>query len=309
MLLLSVPISVADRGGLSVGELDELAIDGLSLGPYLSAEQQKQLADDLRKSGQLCLEVAHPMNGGRRPLPDPLSADRDERRAALQVLNATIERAARHNAERVVLYPSRVTLHQSVGLLSQRFAEGRTLNFAPLFEQRAALSEPMLDRLLKLLDGALRAAERVGLTIALPGPAPWPHNFPRQAEVALLLDEFAGGPLEATFFSDWQTIARRLGTDDQFWTDTPAARLSAACGLTSGLPPSWAEPTVVPSAERITLYLRIAVSLEEARTVVEAVRERLAQRPAEPQTDTNQQTNQQDEPHFVKSPSGLLLPY
>jgi hypothetical protein len=183
----------------------ETGADGLHLAGGGDLAGQARLAADALRLGlgvpSLALPLPErPLGPGRR-LPRLAAHARDEREAAITLALQGLEAAAPVGARLAVLDFGEVTLATRAGELARAFARaemeedepgGRLL--ARLLAERRSRADELGDAARWALERLLRAAERAGMTLALPvGATPWQAPSPREAR--LLVEAFAGAPL------------------------------------------------------------------------------------------------------------------
>jgi sugar phosphate isomerase/epimerase len=276
---LSPTAALARWRALAGDEVSALAVD-----ERWPSEQQTELLRLTTSSGARCCELAHPTFSARtRPAASPASSDREERRAAGRQLVDTVQRAADREVLRVLLRPARISLTPEIARLRWLYALDRQLPLDDLAAQRSARIAPALDGLRAALDPALEAAARLGVRLALVGPAPWPHEVPRSAEVQLLREEFRGAPLGCCLRVDWAWAAAALGTADPL-AAPEALHLADAAGLATRLPLGSGQldaehvAAALRDAAECVLTLRSDVERDEVRRSMQWIERALSMR-------------------------------
>jgi hypothetical protein len=179
--------------------------------PRLPLPLQRALLELARRRGAIAAELAHPgLDSRGRATPRLTAPDREERRAARDLLLGTLTLAAEVEAQRVVLLPELLSLHQEIATLRRRFARAEALRLEPLRQERGSCAEEALDRLRGALEPALHLADREGLTLNVLGPAVWPQQLPDAQEIAALQREFGGAPLGWQHATDWRHARETL---------------------------------------------------------------------------------------------------
>jgi len=230
-----------------VGSWERLCSDAAPAGLVVDARLGDQLQRDVlrhaRSRGLSCPMVVHPLLGPRGlPAAAPSSVDRDERRAAVEQLLLSAERAQQFGVSRVLLLPGRLPLSCSRETLLTRHSRGEELRdlVAQLDGERRARSAAAIDALCLVLDPTLRRLESLGVELVLPRPAPWPDQVPDGRDVERLRGLFAGAPLTTAFVTDWWHVGQETGVELDGERDRPATgeplSVADACGLVGGLP-------------------------------------------------------------------------
>ncbi|MCA9669452.1 MAG: hypothetical protein KC503_27845 [Myxococcales bacterium] len=288
-------------------ELSSSAVDGVAIDARVSAAQLSDLLEQLSRARLRCGELSEPLaSQPGKVAPRALADDRDERRAAAQLLADVVELAGRHEVPRVVLLPAVLDLAPSAAALCERFAERTRMPRDRLLRQRLGAAETALDLYLAHLDPLLERADRVGVELALLGPTVWPHQLPDAAELALLRAEFHGAPLAPYLALDWLHAARALGLVELGpKPERPGARarVADACGLTLRLPVGcgevdW-EQVKLPHDECV-----LALSHDVTRGEIQRSIERLDALPVWEDKD-----DEDEAPKERVTPGGLILPY
>lgn len=274
------PAAVLERwSALAGGAIPVLALDEGRPG-----DLQGELLRLAARRGLSCCELAHPAwSAPTRPAASPASGDREERRTAARQLVDTVHRAADREVHRILVRPARISLAPEIARLRWLFALDRQLPLEELAAQRSARVAPALDGVRAALDPALEAAARLGVSLALAGPAPWPHLVPSSAEVQRLREEFRGAPLSWCCCTDWAAAAAALGIADAAELPAPEAlRLADAAGLSTRLPLGSGALVAEDVAEALrdaelgVLTLRSDVDAAEVRRSVAWIERQLA---------------------------------
>ena len=157
-----------------------------------------------------------PCPPGRR-LPRLSAHARDEREAAIALALQGLDAAAPVGARLALLDFGEVPLTVRPGELARAFARaemdedepGERVLAAAVAERRS-LGDALGDACRWSLERLLRAAERAGVTVALPiGATPWQVPSPREA--GLLVDAFAGAPLGLVWDPGRLSVLAALG--------------------------------------------------------------------------------------------------
>jgi len=282
-LLLSTIILPADLDASAQIErwrrLSGGAFDGIAIDAAKPATLQRALIEASKRAGLRCGELMHPFRLKQsRPMPQLCSADRAEREAARQALDASIVLAAEAAIPRLLLFCQSLALATNIDSLCQRVFEDRPLPLEDLLEQRAHLIDEAMDYLRRELDCALEQAARLEISIALMQPAPWPHHFPNVFESDTLVGEFDGAPLETVYCTDWAHVqAQILEQPAESETASPSRflRIADACGTTMRLPPATGEVdwsalrSLLAKADEGVLTLDPHVSADEVSQALE----------------------------------------
>ncbi len=208
----------ADRLGFTVVALDA-TLDERALGvlvPTLLAAGLETVA----------VEAPCPRPPGRRP-PHLASDDREERVAAVRALEATLRTAGALGARIVVVRLGRLALDAERAAIVRAFAR-RELDderIERLVETRRKASPRALDLARFALDPALDRAAAAGVTVAVGTAGGW-SDIPSAAELAALVDEFAGAPLAPWYDAARAHIRQALGLG----RGRPALELERAAG-------------------------------------------------------------------------------
>jgi hypothetical protein len=189
---------------------------------------------------------------GRR-LPRLAAHHRDEREAAIALTRRGLEAGAAVAARIAVIDFGEAALTIRPGELARPFARaemeeddpgGRLL--ARAVAERRARAEELGDACRWSLERLVRAAERAGLTLALPVAAtPWQVPSPREAQQ--LLDAFAGAPLGLVWDPGRLSVLATLGlaiSDERLRALADAAVLAIendAVGIDAGYLPGLGE--------------------------------------------------------------------
>jgi hypothetical protein len=215
---------------------------GLALDGRLSVDEARLTLERLRGAEVRCVELTQMVASAiGRPLPSPLSSDRDERRAASQALARTISLAGEQGVSRVLLLPWPLALSVEREELRRRFARGEAIELEALGGERAARGAVAMDGLQLVLDASLRLAEGLGVQLTLATPAPWPQQCPSADEVKSLGAVFAGAPIVTSHCTDWAHVAELLGAPAGDPAHAASLRLADASGLRLKLPPGLGE--------------------------------------------------------------------
>ena len=223
MVLLASDVRLPRGGGGDA--LLRLAADAGADGIHLAGGCDLELFPRLAASalqtgvaaGALTLPAAErPLPAGRR-LPRLAAHARDEREAAIALALRGIEAAGPVAARFAVLDFGDLALAARPGELARAFARaemdedepgGRLL--AAAVAERRARGEEVGDACRWALERLVRAAERSGLTLALPVAAtPWQAPTPREAR--LLVDAFAGAPVGLVWDPGRLSVLATLG--------------------------------------------------------------------------------------------------
>ena len=269
------------------GELASECVDACALDPRLLPAVQTELLQLLRRSGWRAVELAHPfVQEGSARSASPASHEREECRAAGRQIASSIVRAADHEVRRIVVYPTQLPLTPGNESLAVQFARCELVPWQQLAQQRRALVPHALDGLRTALDSALEVAARLDVVLLLPVPCVWPHQVPSSSEVRQLLLEYAGAPLEQTYFADWAHVASCVARSADGVVATPEAmepwpgvvRMADAAGLRPGLPLGCGEIAVevalpAPASETV-LTLDAEVTRVEVQTSLRWIAER-----------------------------------
>jgi hypothetical protein len=193
-----------------------------------------------------------PLPAGRR-MPRLAAHARDEREAAIALALRGLEIAGSVQARFAVLDFGEVTLAARVGELGRAFARremdedetGARLLASAVAERRSRADE-LGDACRWALERLVRAAEPVGLTLALPVAAtPWQVPSPREGR--LLVDAFAGAPLGLVWDPGRLSVLAALGlaiSDERLRALAGEAVLTIendAVGMQAGFPPGLGE--------------------------------------------------------------------
>jgi hypothetical protein len=157
-----------------------------------------------------------PLSVGRR-LPRLSAHARDEREAAIALALQGLDAAAPVGARLALLDFGEVPLTVRPGELARAFARGEMDEDEPgerllaaAVAERRSLGDALGDACRWSLERLLRAAERAGVTVALPiGATPWQVPSPREA--GLLVDGFAGAPLGLVWDPGRLSVLAALG--------------------------------------------------------------------------------------------------
>jgi len=193
-----------------------------------------------------------PLGPGRR-LPRLAAHHRDEREAAIALVRRGIEAASAVSARFAVLDFGEVTLTARAGDLARAFARGEMEEgdpgarlLAAATAERRARSDELGDACRWALERLVRAAEKSGLTLALPVAAtPWQVPSPREARA--LADAFAGAPLGLVWDPGRLSVLAALGlaiADERLGALAEAAALAIendAVGIQAGYLPGLGE--------------------------------------------------------------------
>jgi hypothetical protein len=223
MVLLASDVRLPrDSGGDALLRLAaDAGADGIHLAAGCDLELFPRLATGALQAGVgvagLTLPVAdRPLAAGRR-LPRLAAHARDEREAAIALALLGIDAAVPVGARFAVLDFGELALAVRPGELARAFARaemdeeetGGRLLAAAVTERRARGAE-VGDACRWALERLVRAAERSGLTLALPVAAtPWQAPTPREAR--LLIDAFAGASLGLVWDPGRLSVLATLG--------------------------------------------------------------------------------------------------
>ena len=248
------------RGG-DDERLLRLALDGDAAGIHLAGGGDLELLSALVP---LAIRLGAPVSSLVLPLPErPLGAGRrmprlaatarDEREAAIALARRALEIAGPATARFAVVDFGDVTLTARPGDLARGFARremddgepGERVLAAAAAERRAR-AEAFLDACRWALELLVRAAERAGMTLALPVAAtPWQIPSPREA--GLLLGAFSGAPLGPLWDPGPLSVLAALGlaiSDDRLGALAAGAVLALendAVGIEAGYLPGLGE--------------------------------------------------------------------
>ncbi|MCC6750010.1 MAG: hypothetical protein IT371_20260 [Deltaproteobacteria bacterium] len=222
----------------------------LALDRRLPPAVQRELVELSLPGGVLVRELAVPgETAPRRPAPRATSADRGERRAATELWRELVAFAASRGVVRLVASPEPLDLStDSIEALRRRFACAEPLELEALEDERAARAQPALDGWRGLLDGVLKQATDLGVTLAFLTPTVWPHQCPNGEELGRLAEEFAGARLGTVHATDWAHARSALLGEPATSAPTPAPLFaSTASGLWLPLPASAPAASPAPS--------------------------------------------------------------
>jgi hypothetical protein len=248
------------RGG-GDERLLRLALDGDAAGIHLAGGGDLELLSALVP---LAIRLGAPVSSLTLPLPErPLAAGRrlprlgatarDEREAAIALARQALEIAGPAAVRFAVVDFGDVTLSAGPGDLARGFArremddgEPGERALAAAAAERRARAEVFLDACRWALELLVRAAERAGMTLALPVAAtPWQIPSPREA--GLLLGAFAGAPLGLLWDPGRLSVLAALGlaiSDDRLRALAAGAVLALendAVGIEAGYLPGLGE--------------------------------------------------------------------
>ncbi|HXU00529.1 MAG TPA: hypothetical protein VN903_06030, partial [Polyangia bacterium] len=193
-----------------------------------------------------------PLPAGRR-LPRLSAHARDEREAAIALALRGLETAAPVGARLALLDFGEVALSVRAPELARTFARaemdedepGDRLRAAAVAERRSRSAE-VVDACRWALERLARAAERAGVTLALPVAAtPWQVPSPREARQ--LAEAFAGAPVGLVWDPGRLSVLASLGlaiSDDRVRSlagDAVVALENDAVGIEAGLLPGLGE--------------------------------------------------------------------
>jgi hypothetical protein len=247
------------------GRRAALALDG-----RLAVDAAAGVIEQLHGAEVRCVELTQTVASAiGRPLPSPLSVDRDERRAAGQALARTVTLASDQGVRRVLLLPWPLELSVDRDELRRRFERGEELAIDELGEERTARGAAAMDGLQLMLDAALRLAEGQGVQIALATPAPWPQQCPTADEVRALGEVFAGAPLVTSHCTDWAHVAALLGAPVADPARAAILRLADASGLRVKLAPGIGELDWPSALHGVALSIDAVITAGGDSTVAE----------------------------------------
>lgn len=238
-----------------------LALEGGAAGIHLAAGCDLGL---LSAQLPLAIRLGAPVASLALPLPErPLSAQRrlprlaatarDEREAAIALTLRALEMTGPVAVRIAVLDFGEVTLAVRPGELARAFARremddgepGERALAAAVAERRARADE-LADACRWALERLARAAERAGMTLALPvAVTPWQLPSPREA--GLLVGAFAGAPLGLVWDPGRLSVLAALGlaiSDERLRALASGAVLAIendAVGIESGYLPGLGE--------------------------------------------------------------------
>ena len=246
----------------------ETGADGIHLGGRLRprAARRGWPASALRVGvgvASLALPLPErPLPAGRR-LPRLAAHARDEREAAIALALRGLEAAAPVGARLALLDFGEVALAVRPGELGARLrARARWTRTNPgtgccaaAVAERRARADELGDACRWALERLVRAAERAGVTLALPvGATPWQVPSPREAR--LLVDAFAGAPLGLVWDPGRLSVLAALGlaiSDERLRALAEAAVLAMendAVGIEAGFLPGLGERDARVAARR-----------------------------------------------------------
>jgi len=195
--------------------------DGIHLGGGCDLELVGRVATSAIRVGVGVASLAlplpeRPLSAGRR-LPRLSAHARDEREAAIALALEGLDAAAPVGARLALLDFGEVPLTVRPGELARAFARGEMDEDEPgervlaaAVAERRSLGDALGDACRWSLERLLRAAERAGVTLALPiGATPWQVPSPREA--GLLGDGFAGAPLGLVWDPGRLSVLAALG--------------------------------------------------------------------------------------------------
>jgi sugar phosphate isomerase/epimerase len=127
------------------------------------------------------------------------SLDREEREKGVFYTVHTLECAHDLEARAVVLHLGKVETGMPKDGLQQLYREGPWDDEGPELlqqerEERSRLRDPHLDALLFSLEGILKRAEQLGVTMGVENRY-YLQEIPDQEEIGIILDQFRGGPV------------------------------------------------------------------------------------------------------------------
>jgi hypothetical protein len=212
------------RGG-DDERLLRLALEGGAAGIHLAAGCDLRL---LSAQLPLAIRLGAPVSSLVLPLPEqPLAAGRrmprlaatarDEREAAIALTLRALEMSGPAAVRTAVVDFGEVTLSVRPGELARAFARremddgepGERALAAAVAERRARADE-LADACRWALERLVRAAERAGMTLALPvAVTPWQLPSPREA--GLLVGAFAGAPVGLVWDPGRLSVLAALG--------------------------------------------------------------------------------------------------
>lgn len=203
------------------------------------------LRDELRRGGPPVLAVEAPCPTTRAAAAEVVSPDREESRAAVEEIEATIARAAELGARFVVLRLGEVRALASEWVPARdRYLRGdlgsrRARLLADGREQAGARA---LDAARRALDRLLRRAEAADVTLLLRNPRRF-VDAPSPRELDLLASDLRGAPLATLLDAPAAHLADDMGlwplplVAATFGARAAVASLGDACGAVGGLAP------------------------------------------------------------------------
>ncbi len=192
----------------------------LATDPRLPVDFQRSLVEAALRQRVTIDELVSPLIDPRgRRLPRLGAPERDERRAARQLLVALVTAAAEGEIQRVILHPEVMALHRDVPELQRRFARGEVLQKTKLDAESVTLAPGILDGWRLALDAALDRAATENVEVHILGPTLWPHQVPNAREILDLQREFSGAPLAWQLATDWHHARRVLWQSDDNMAD------------------------------------------------------------------------------------------
>jgi hypothetical protein len=234
----------------------------VALDATIDAAWAAELARARGEMPVVAVEAPCPRPRGAARAPNLATQDRDERRAAIAAMGATLELASEVGARLVVVRLGALDAKHDWPRTTRAFARRERVDAARLVAQRAQMSPRALDLARYGLDPVVERASAAGVTVGLANRARW-WELPDAMELRALLDDFLGAPV-APFYDAAAGHARAaLGLGPvQEWlalhgSGAAGAFLTDACGLRGGLPWGRGEvdhPTVLsslPAATRI----------------------------------------------------------
>jgi hypothetical protein len=250
----------APRGGGDDALLrlaSETGAEGIHLAGGCDLEMQPRLAAAALRLGlgvpSLVVPLPERPLALRRRLPRLAAHARDEREAAIALAARGLEAASAAAARFAVVDFGEVALVARAGELARAFARGEMDEdeaggrlLAGAAAERRAQGDDLGDACRWALERLLRAAERAGVTLALPVAAtPWQVPSPREA--LGLVDAFAGAPLGVVWNPGRLSALAALGlaiSDDRLRALAKAAVLvleNDAVGIEAGYLPGLGE--------------------------------------------------------------------
>jgi hypothetical protein len=226
------------------GRLVDLGVRAVVLDATIDEAYACELSRELdRRRGELpvvALEAPCPRPRGPRP-PRLATEDREERRAALAAMDATLRLAADLGGRLILVRLGGLDVKQDWTRLTRAFARRERIGSEWLLAERAQLSPLALDLARFGLEPVLERAAAAGVTIGLLNRARW-FEIPDDLETRALMDDFQGAPIAPALDAAAAHARECLGMGRVAdWLalhgkQAAGALLADACGLRGGLP-------------------------------------------------------------------------